>query len=258
MKQHLLPFQSGTAMQRHRKFGQHKFPWGLKAPRTRLIPFQIGNIGAITEDIQVTLISAKDDSTAIPFDGAIEINQSANRWWITYKANEDLPEPIPCGFWYFATEVNGEAYYSEVIEVVEQASLEDSFLLSIRNAKDSGASLYQTGWEQRAYVRGAFDKPQVDRDVDEATNASGVTLSKTTKIEVREVLAIAEIPDYMFYPLALGSSLDIRIELNGIEVKCQAAEVEFESYSTELSSAKLSYICGYAQTLACETNHDLQ
>lgn len=137
----LLPFYAigysanDLRWQRHRLPGQDFYPYGIPAPRTRILPFQIS--------VEISLLSITSfalfnlDGTAITLDTALLETESLSlgggdfRHWITWKANADLDIIPDCGFWYVFLNLAGAGqYYSEVMHLRDMCGLE-SYGLSI-------------------------------------------------------------------------------------------------------------------------------
>lgn len=128
----VLPFYANKAWQRHRQPGQDIIPFGLLAPRSRLLPFQIFVTGdAGTDTLVFQLISPTNDITWTDLNAAILTkteNAAETGYWITWFADEPLDVVPDCGFWYVRLTVEGVEYYSDVMYVTDICGVDDCFL----------------------------------------------------------------------------------------------------------------------------------
>lgn len=136
----LLPFHTKKRWQRHRQIGQDSIPFGLTAPRNKLLPFQVYASGAVGT-IVWTVRSAVDDLTYHILDsGLLEVYELADfsGYWITWNATETIfgtavdtspYQDVPaCGFWYIELTLDGVPYYSEVLYLTEICGEDSAFL----------------------------------------------------------------------------------------------------------------------------------
>lgn len=128
----LLPFYTKQAHQRHRQLGQNYTPFGLVAPRTRLMPFQVYCDFGTYESIAWGLRSSVDDSTGITLDSAlldVYIKADFSGLWITWAADQDIDVIPDCGFWYVILLIDGTTYYySEVLDLRDMCGIENAAL----------------------------------------------------------------------------------------------------------------------------------
>ena len=130
-----LPFYSDLKWQRHRQVGQDALPYGLPAPRSRLIPFQV----FLSDTLAASAITWK----LVNVVTGDEVAQSANLLekvcfdastpvgiWVTFKG--DWLTTVPdCGFWYIeitAGESGEITVYSDVLALKSWANFEHAAL----------------------------------------------------------------------------------------------------------------------------------
>lgn len=135
----ILPFYTNRRWQRHRQIGQDSIPFGLTAPRNKLLPFQVYATGAPGTVVwQVT--SPTDDLTYHILDpDLLEVNEMADGsgYWVTWKAEQSISgsteapfyQDVPaCGFWYIMLTLDGVPYYSEVLYLTDICGEDSAFL----------------------------------------------------------------------------------------------------------------------------------
>lgn len=256
----MLPTYTNIAEQRHRQEGQHRRPYGLIAPKSTLLPWQIFGAGNPEDEAEVLVVSAVDDSTTIVFAGGVEYSSTGSKYWLTYKAEGlDTESQIPCGFWYFAITLGGATRYTEVFEVVEDSVIAQPGYIKLlaRHSMDRGGSLFQTGFDQFCYFEGVAQRPTLDRDVQETEDANGKIVVEYGRIEARSGFTIVNVPDYMIYPLGWAALLnEFRAEVNGITHHLIRAQVEVGDYSSDLSTATITYSTDQ-KIATCEENEVL-
>ena len=130
----LLPFYpigysfNDLRYQRHRLPGQDLYRYGIPAPRTRLLPFQIFRDVAFDSVLSFVLFNAEDDTTSVILDTALlEVSQAADlaSFWVTWKADTDLDVIPDCGNWYvFLNLGDAGVYYSEVMSLEDFCGFE--------------------------------------------------------------------------------------------------------------------------------------
>lgn len=118
----LLPFYEKRRYQRHRLAGQDRVPFGLVAPRTKLIPFQVYVDGgdADTDTIVLEMFSPVNDATVVTVDETLltrEALDDGSGYWVTWYGDQTLDQVPDCGFWYVRLTIEGVEYYSEVLEL---------------------------------------------------------------------------------------------------------------------------------------------
>jgi hypothetical protein len=129
----VLPFYNDQRWQRHRQIGQDTVAYGLPAPNTRLLPWQlfIENGTANVFTTSWSLVNAVDESETIPQPSTIlELsNRDGGGFWITWKAEEVQGfEAPPCGFWFIRVYLPGVVYTSEVMHTMAVAAYEATTL----------------------------------------------------------------------------------------------------------------------------------
>ena len=105
--------------QRHRNIGTDVVPYGLPCPRTRLVPFQLYFTGSFPGFVAFALINPADDTETVLLDtDLLEIDTSADGYWITWKADAALDVVPDCGYWYILISFIGlgKSVYSEVLD----------------------------------------------------------------------------------------------------------------------------------------------
>ena len=195
----LLPFYTtgysaeDRRYQRHRLPGQDSVPFGLRAPRTRLLPFQVYFSGA-AGDITIWQLINVDDSTFITLDSSlleVDVLSDESGFWVTWKAAENLDTIPDCGFWYFALTVDGQdTVYSEVMHAVSMCGLEVAGL-EIRNGScnESGGTL---GFSIDAVL---YTTPGTTYTIQRYTGSAWITLSTNGSTAIAET-ASAETKQY--------------------------------------------------------------
>ena len=119
-----LPFYTRTDWQRHRQTGQDVLPFGLIAPNTRLMPFQLYGETGTAGTVTFTLVNAAVEGDTRTISAALldVDNRTGGGWWVTWKAGENLDVIPPCGFWYVVVGVGSDEYVSEVLQLVPDAT----------------------------------------------------------------------------------------------------------------------------------------
>lgn len=138
-----LPFYENVQHQRHRQVGTDTVPYGMIAPRTRLLPFQIRINEAYGGGHFLYLINAQDDLTQITLDPAqVEINEAADglSFWATFYANEEIDNIPECGYWYIKFEHVLVGRYSEVLYLKDFCG-HDAAELTISDCSTSGSDI---------------------------------------------------------------------------------------------------------------------
>jgi hypothetical protein len=126
--------------QRHRLTGQDRIPFGLTAPRNRLLPMQFFVLGDAEADTIVwELRSPINDATTYILDPdllTINVKADLSGYWITWKADQSIfgdtapfyADTPPCGFWYPRFTVEGVKYDFEVLYLKDICGLDDAQL----------------------------------------------------------------------------------------------------------------------------------
>lgn len=117
---------------RHRQIGTDQVPYGIPAPRTRLLPFQFYTAGAEVSILGWELISAVDDTTTVVLDQSLltkEVMGDNSGFWVTWYAAAELDTVPDCGYWYSVVEIDGVGkLYSEVMYLTDLCGLETAAL----------------------------------------------------------------------------------------------------------------------------------
>jgi len=118
--------------QRHRQIGTDQVPYGIPAPRTRLLPVQFYLSGTAQTVGSWKLISPIDDTTEVVLDETqvtVEALADNSGFWVTWYADELLTVVPDCGYWYMVFEMSGAGnVYSEVLYVNDLCGMEDAAL----------------------------------------------------------------------------------------------------------------------------------
>lgn len=147
--------------QRHRLTGQDTIPFGLTAPRTRLLPMQIfiddGN--SSTDAIVWELRDPANDMTNFTLDDT-QLERTAladGRYYITWKADERLTAVPDCGFWYPRMIVEGVFYDFEVLYVKDMCGMEDCELTLVADSCSMGDGVFLVTLQGNVYAASGYD-----------------------------------------------------------------------------------------------------
>ena len=230
----LLKFNFQSIFQRHKQPGQDRQPFGLKAPRKRLVPFQLfieSGGSAVTWKLvdpsdstgaTFTAMTAGDLETATKATGGI---------WVTWGGLTDLTTTPACGFWEVWVNVDGTDYYSETVHLREDAEPEPVWRIRFAHDTDKGDVLYQNGYQQIFYPnKFAWDRIEMDRDVEETVDGFGNVTTKFTRTVARFRLEISDIPDYAVAFFSKCGDLDSIVMEDTVEgYSIDMSNVTFES-----------------------------
>jgi len=117
---------------RHRQIGTDQVPYGIPAPRTRLLPFQFYTAGAEVNILSWELVSAVDDTTTVTLDETTltkSVMGDNSGFWVTWDASAELDTIPDCGYWYSVVEIEGVGkLYSEVMYLTDLCGMETATL----------------------------------------------------------------------------------------------------------------------------------
>lgn len=198
----LLKFNYTKAFQRHNQDGQNRHPFGIRAPQTRLIPFQLFiAIGAST--VTWKLVDPVDPTGATDFymdAGDLSlVNKDGGGTWIIWDGLSDLTNIPNCGFWEIWLDVDGIVYYSEVLKVfdVVELAVPDWRFKFYNGNIDKDNVLYQQGYRQFFYPnRWAWDRPIIDRETEISVDGNNNETHRFTRTVAKFRVEVSDIPDY--------------------------------------------------------------
>lgn len=129
----VLPFHNRKRWQRNRQTGQDRLPFGLTAPRSRLLPFQffVPDGNPATDNIDFFLISPVNDVTNVIMDETtLTLTEKADNsgYWVTWPGTAMLDTIPDCGFWYVYIVIEGIDYVSEVMYLTDICGVDDAAL----------------------------------------------------------------------------------------------------------------------------------
>ena len=198
----LLKFSTSRAFLRHKQEGQNRHPFGLKAPDTRLIPFQVfveSGAGSVTWKLVNPIDESGATSTAMTA-GDLDVTQKdGGGFWVTWYGLSNLTTVPDCGYWEVWLTIDGTIYYSEVLHVFEVSDLaiSDWRFKFYNDNVDKGNVLYQQSYRQHFYpTKWAWDRPETDRDVEISVDGNGNETTRFSRTVARFRLEIADVPDY--------------------------------------------------------------
>lgn len=127
----VLPFYKNKRWQRHRHTGQNLTAWGLIAPNTVLIPWQLFIESGDVAEISLQIVNAASEVATNLDTASLEVKELATGpgFWVTWKAEERISPAIECGFYYLQLSAGGEdVYYSEVMHLIVEGSQDSAGL----------------------------------------------------------------------------------------------------------------------------------
>lgn len=198
----LLPFYFTKNFQRHAQDGTNRVPFGMKAPNTRLMPFQLFfEAGAGVVSWKLADPKTPDGSVDFALDaGQLQVDmKDGGGFWVTWDGLSNLTDIPDCGFWEIWLTVDGALYYSEVLHLYTAAELAITAtrFYFYNDLNDKGPVLYQNSYRQYYYpTRFAWDRPQIDRDREVFVDGFGNTTISFSRTVTRMRLEVADIPDY--------------------------------------------------------------
>lgn len=260
----LLKFSSFSDFQRHRQAGQDRIPFGVLATTDRLIPFQVF-IDAGVSAATWRLVSPADDTTEIAMDaGDLTIENSPDGAWVTWYANSNLTEAATCGFWYVELDIDGDLYYSEVLQVFAatvEAFQQVDWKFRFGNATDKGTVLYQNSFEHRFYPkRWAWDRPVVDREVEITVDGNNQETHRFTRTVARFKLEVSDVPDWAIPFFAkCGDLSNVTFEGGADSAAVQMTNVVFESRAqgVGLNVGVFTFDAEVESFNGCQQNYEL-
>lgn len=198
----ILKFNQHQSFQRHNQEGQNRVAFGLKAPNTRLIPFQLFiATGATTVTWKLVNPIDPTGSTSVAMTaGDLDIvDKSGGGSWVTWGGLSNLTTIPDCGFWEVWVTVDGTVYYSEVLHVFEVTGIAvaDWRFKFYNDNRDKGDVLYQQGYRQYFYpTKWAWDRPEELREVNLEEDGNGNETVRFSRTVGKFKIEFADVPDY--------------------------------------------------------------
>lgn len=198
----LLKFNDSQYWQRHNQDGQNRVPFGLRAPNTRLIPFQVFiAIGASV--VTWKLVNPVDPTGATDLAmtaGDLDlVDKDGGGTWITWGPGSNLSVIPDCGFWEVWLDVDGIVYYSEVLHLftAPEIGLSEMRFEFDNDNIDKGDVLYQQGHKQHFYpTKWAWDRSNIVRETQITEDGNGNETTRFSRTVARFRVEVADVPDY--------------------------------------------------------------
>jgi len=198
----LLKFNQFQSFQRHNQSGQNRVPFGLRAPQTRLIPFQLF-ISAGASTVTWKLVNPLDPTGGIDLAmtaGDLSlVDKDGGGTWITWDGLSDLTTVPDCGFWEIWLTADGTVYYSEVLHVfdVTEFAIPDWRFKFYNDNVDKGPVLYQQSYRQYFYpTKWAWDRADQVRELQVEEDGNGNEVTRFSRTVSRFKIEVPDIPDY--------------------------------------------------------------
>jgi hypothetical protein len=198
----ILKFSDSREMLRHYQEGQNRVPFGLRAPNTRLIPFQVffpvtvtsatWKLVEPTDTIGIGLAMTAGDLDIVHKDGGGS--------WVTWYPGSNLTTIPDCGYREIWLTVNSITYYSEVLHLFEanEFSINEWRFEFDNNNTDKGTVLYQQGYKQHFYpTKWVWDRPAIEREIEEEIDGNDNITSLFSRTVSRFRLEVPDLPDYV-------------------------------------------------------------
>lgn len=198
----LLPFHITRAFLRHKLAGTDRTAFGIRAAKTRLIPFQVfveAGAGVVTWELIDPVNPVGGTGTAMTA-GDLDVSmKDGGGFWVTWTGASNLTTQPDCGFWEIWLTIDGAIYYSESIQVfvVTGIAISDWRFKFDNDNIDKGNVLNQIGYRQYFYPTvWAWDRGVTDREVRREVDGYGNTTKSFTRTTARFRVEVADIPDY--------------------------------------------------------------
>lgn len=260
----LLKFNLHAVFQRHKQAGQDRHPFGLRCPSDTLIPFQLF-VSAGAGSVTWKLVNPLDSGDFINMDAAdltVE-NKSGGGFWVTWYGVGSLTTPVECGYWEVWLIVDGTTYVSEVLHVFDIAEEPlPLWRLRMSHATDKANVLYQNVYQQLFFPkRWAWDRPEVDRDVEITVDGNGNETIRYSRSVARFRLEVSDLPDYTIPFFAkIGDLDDVSFEdtVEGYSVVMSNTTFESRNQGKGLNIGVFTFDAEVESFNGCQENFTLE
>lgn len=259
----ILKFNLEQTFQRHKQPGQDRHPFGLKCPRSRLVPFQL--MLPSGGSLSWKLVNPVDDTgstfTAMSVLDLVVAEDVDGNVWVTWDGDTDLSTIPACGFWEVWLTVDGIVYYSEVLHLREDAEPTPVWRMRFGHPTDKGTVLYQNGYEQMFYpTKFAWDRMDVVREKEQDEDGYGNTTIKYSRSVSRFRLEVADVPDYVISFFSKCGDMDTAIfedSVGGNTIEMANIEFEFKPQGIGLNIGIFKFDAEVESFSGCQPNYEL-
>ena len=132
----VLRFVTKKRWQRHRLEGQDVLPFGLQCPQSRILPWQVFLDLEELPELNYTLVNAAQETdTLLQSNDLLEVRErSGGGYYVTYKADTNLTQIPPCGFWYVKLGYDDQEVYSEVLHTKPDPGFDTVSLILVEDS----------------------------------------------------------------------------------------------------------------------------
>lgn len=261
---HIVPVYNNTEWQLHNQCGCKEFDWAIPVASGESLDIQMPiNTGALS-GWTWTVFSDTGGYSPNTTNITTKITADSSLAWLILEDYQSLI-PAGCNTYYIklSNSVTREDFYTERFRVITYSSTKKLYKLTFSHSTDIDGILYQTGYEQKAWLEGCvWDTPNIVNNRETLTDGNAVEQPTFQGVQRRAVLKWPYLPDFwqgVLHRLEMHDSVVLTKVETGENIILNGNNPEFTTEDQDVCFRKgvLSWIESTQVITGCETNYTL-